>query len=198
MGENKEIRLSKAAKELSVATSTIVDFLNSKGIIVEANNPNAKLSEEAHALLLKEYQSDKSAKEAAIKVTQSKISKETSVVVKAEEIHKHHVREESDSEVLIKNVGTAGKEILRKPIIAATPTPVSQPPVSPVVEAPPVVNVPPTPETPTPPVVEITEEKTIKTKAEQHITGPEILGKIDLDKIKEPHKKGTGNYERER
>src|SRR5436853_174626 len=30
-----EIRLSKAAKELSVATSTIVDFLHSKGIKIE-------------------------------------------------------------------------------------------------------------------------------------------------------------------
>jgi len=194
MAENdKQIRLSKAAKELSVATSTIVDFLNSKGIKVEANNPNAKLSEEAHALLLKEYQSDKTTKEAAIKVTQNKISKETSVIVKAEEIHKTHVREESDSEVLIKNTGTGGKVIQKKSTVNTPQTP------PPVIETPTPVAVIPESVPEPPPIPEIiAKEEVEKPKSEQHLQGPAILGRIDLDSIKEPNKKGTGNFEKDR
>ncbi len=187
MPENeKQIRLSKAAKELSVATSTIVDFLNSKGIKVE-NNPNARLSEEAHILLLKEYQSDKTAKEAAIKVSQNKISKETSVVVKAEEHHRIHTRDD-DSEVLIKNTGTAGKEHLKKSVIES--------PLPPIVIEPPVAEIPKAIESP--PSPEKKEEIFVQPKAEQHIHGPSILGKIDLDSVKEPNKKGSGNYAKEK
>jgi translation initiation factor IF-2 len=50
MAEN----LFKIAKEFNVATTTIVDFLVSKGHSIE-NKPNAKLSDEMYELLSKEY-----------------------------------------------------------------------------------------------------------------------------------------------
>ena len=46
--------LFKIAKELNVATSTIVEYLTSKGIEVE-NKPIAKISDEVHTLLLEKF-----------------------------------------------------------------------------------------------------------------------------------------------
>ncbi|MGE5357110.1 MAG: translation initiation factor IF-2 [Deltaproteobacteria bacterium] len=46
--------LFKIAKELNVATSTIVEYLTSKGIEVE-NKPIAKISDEVHDLLLQKF-----------------------------------------------------------------------------------------------------------------------------------------------
>ncbi len=48
------VRLSKIVKEVNVGVSTLVDFLRKKGIEVE-NDPNVKVSDEAYALLWKEF-----------------------------------------------------------------------------------------------------------------------------------------------
>lgn len=54
MAEQKEMRLSLAAKKLNVGIVTIVEKLASKGHRIE-NNPNAKLDEEMLLLLAREY-----------------------------------------------------------------------------------------------------------------------------------------------
>lgn len=60
-------RLSKVAKEFNVGIHTIVEFLESKDIKIESN-PNTKLEANIYAVLLDEYQSDKTDKEASKKV----------------------------------------------------------------------------------------------------------------------------------
>ena len=62
MTEEKSIRLSKAARELNVSIPRIMEFLTSKGHKVE-HNPNTKLTEELHHLLMKEFQPDMLARE---------------------------------------------------------------------------------------------------------------------------------------
>jgi len=64
MTEEKSIRLAKAAGELNVAYSHLVELLNSKGYTVE-NKPTTKITEEMYNLLLKEYGKDKVMKEKA-------------------------------------------------------------------------------------------------------------------------------------
>jgi translation initiation factor IF-2 len=64
---DKNIRLSKLAREFNVGTSTIVDFLNKKGIPIDSN-PNTKVSEEAYNILAKEYSSDLNLKKESEKV----------------------------------------------------------------------------------------------------------------------------------
>ncbi|PCH71079.1 MAG: translation initiation factor IF-2 [Bacteroidales bacterium] len=64
---NKNIRLSKLARELNVGTSTIVEFLNKKGIPIDSN-PNTKVSEDAYNILAKEYSSDLNLKKESEKV----------------------------------------------------------------------------------------------------------------------------------
>ncbi|MBM71154.1 MAG: translation initiation factor IF-2 [Crocinitomicaceae bacterium] len=61
---NKPVRLSKAAREFNLGIGTIVDFLETKGIQVEAK-PNSKLDPEVYALVRSNFQGDKDAKEAA-------------------------------------------------------------------------------------------------------------------------------------
>ncbi len=56
------MRLSKAAKEFNVGISTIVEFLEGKGIKLDAN-PNAKIDDETYHILEQEYSKDKKTKE---------------------------------------------------------------------------------------------------------------------------------------
>jgi translation initiation factor IF-2 len=58
----KPIRLGKVAGELNVGISTLVEFLESKGIKIEMN-PNTKLLPEHHEILQKAFAADQSLKE---------------------------------------------------------------------------------------------------------------------------------------
>ncbi|MDL2262517.1 translation initiation factor IF-2 [Bacteroidales bacterium OttesenSCG-928-I21] len=72
--DGKPKRLSIVARELNVATSTIIQFLDEKGYTVE-NNPNAKIPFEYLDILDERFKDSKSLKEKAIK--NSEIAKET-------------------------------------------------------------------------------------------------------------------------
>ena len=61
MARNK---ISKIAKELNVALSTVTDFLRSKGIEVD-DNPNTRVDENAEALLMQHFSTDMKAKREA-------------------------------------------------------------------------------------------------------------------------------------
>jgi len=58
------IRLGKAAAEFNVGVDRIIDLLNKKGQKIDSN-PNTKLSPEMYAILVKEFQPDKAAKDIA-------------------------------------------------------------------------------------------------------------------------------------
>ena len=53
------VRLNKALKELNVGINTVAEFLNKKGLPLEDASPNAKLTDEQHTLLMKEFGKDK-------------------------------------------------------------------------------------------------------------------------------------------
>lgn len=53
------VRLNKALKELNVGINTVAEFLQKKGVPLEDATPNAKLTDEQHTLLMKEFGSDK-------------------------------------------------------------------------------------------------------------------------------------------
>ena len=64
---NMADKLIKVAKEFNVGLSTIVEFLQEKGIKI-SSNPNTKLSEEQYNLVAKEYSKDGEAKKEAKRV----------------------------------------------------------------------------------------------------------------------------------
>ena len=62
---SKPVRLNKIAREFNLGIQTIVDFLASKGMEVDAK-PNTKIDAEAYALIRSNFQDEKAAKEKAV------------------------------------------------------------------------------------------------------------------------------------
>src|SRR5690606_6370302 len=73
---SKPIRLGKAAGELNVGMSTLVEYLASKGQEIDAS-PNTKLSPEQYDLLRTEFAADQNLKEQAKSTTIEREKRET-------------------------------------------------------------------------------------------------------------------------
>src|SRR5665213_3669347 len=65
MSEINTPRLMAAAKEFNIGTSTLTDFLVSKGFETNDLKPTSKISEEMYRVLQVEFQPDKVAKQKA-------------------------------------------------------------------------------------------------------------------------------------
>lgn len=95
-------RLSKVARELNVGISTIVEFLETKGISIEAK-PNTKLDSEVYDILSTEFQSEKNAKEESQNVSMPSSERE-SVSIDAPAETKAAPPADEDDSILIKNI----------------------------------------------------------------------------------------------
>ena len=103
MGEEKKIRLSKAAREFNVGLSTIIEFLHKKGFDLDLN-PNSKISGEIYEILANEYSSE------------ARVKKESEKV-------KLHTREPQKSSISINDIASEKKieeEIRKTPYNKAT------------------------------------------------------------------------------
>ena len=69
------IRLNKVTRDLNVGITTVVEFLQKKGYIIEAS-PNAKITEEQYAVLVKEFSTDKNLKIESEKFIQERQNKD--------------------------------------------------------------------------------------------------------------------------
>ena len=123
-----EIRLNKLIKKYNIGLQTLVDFLQSKGVEVEAN-PNAKVSDEYEPALDKQFGKDLEAKQAAEKVD----VRITDILEKA---GKRQDQEEEDEfepvrETIIKTNTFAPAP---KPVAEPEPEPVAEPEPEPVAE----------------------------------------------------------------
>ncbi|MCT4615993.1 MAG: translation initiation factor IF-2 [Marinifilaceae bacterium] len=94
---NKNIRLSKLAREFNVGISTIVEFLNKKGIQMDSN-PNTKVSGEAYDILAKEYSSDYHLKKESEKVSFKSAREKKEVVSIEKDETSEKPNEKSDKE----------------------------------------------------------------------------------------------------
>lgn len=151
----KPIRLGRAAGEFNVGMSTIVEFLESKGVTVEST-PNTKLTPEQYDLLSAEYGADQDLREKS--KFQSTVNREK--------------RE---------TISLRDKDKPEEPVVV-TPPPVVAPPQPVVEKAPePVVVKPVVEEVKTPePVAKV---ETPQPKTEEPTVGVQVIGKIDLDAI---------------
>ena len=71
MGDNPSIRLNKVLRELNISLDRVVEFLSTKGFQVEPR-PTTKISEEIHNILLEEFKTDKSKRDASNEITEEK------------------------------------------------------------------------------------------------------------------------------
>ena len=69
------IRLNKVTRDLNVGITTVVEFLQKKGYTIEAS-PNAKITEEQYAVLVKEFSTDKNLKIESEKFSQERQNKD--------------------------------------------------------------------------------------------------------------------------
>ena len=198
------IKLSNAATNLNVAQSTIIEFLNKKGITID-NNPNARIEEEAYALLEKEFSNDKEQKAKADSLlSERQKEKKEKKAAKPEEIKL--TAEAQQPKILGKiDLSTAGKPAPKKeePKVAAKPVAEAKPAVKPEVKPEPVVAKPEVkPEVKPEPVVEEKKEDEVFTP-QRPAAGPSlnIIGKIDLSAINQqtrPKKKTKEEKRNER
>jgi translation initiation factor IF-2 len=153
----KPIRLGKAAGELNVGISTLVDFLGSKGVKIDSN-PNTKLEEDQFELLRQEFAADQNLKEQS-KFSAPKRERRETISIRDKE------PEEPVAPVAEEDEPMNVEEIKR--IVLETPEKVVEAPVK-VVEAPEEV------------VETQVEEKPEPKQGEVHVS---VVGKIDLDKL---------------
>ena len=152
----KTLRLSKVAKEFNLSLGKIVEFLASKDLPVESN-PNAKIGDEEYNHLLKEFSSDKSAREEAETVAQNnnKLKRETIVL---DEIKPKKLKDED--EVVIKDLTLSSKE---------EDVPVKEAADKVIPE--------------TKKKIEVKIDPPIINKEPEITDGPKVIGKVDLDSM---------------
>jgi translation initiation factor IF-2 len=169
MSDAKTMRLSKVAKEFNLSLGKIAEFLAAKGRPVE-NNPNAKIGDEEYSLLSKEFSGDKSAKEEAqhVGLSLNKLKRET-IVLEDPKAVKAKEEQKAKEEAIVK--AAEDKKLAEEKAKADALEKAKV-----VVEETPVV---------TPPVVEQQEEV---VEATPGITGPKVLGKVDLDSLNQKTK----------
>ena len=167
----KPIRLGRAAGELNVGVSTLVEFLESKGIKIE-NNPNSKVEGEYYDILQKEFAADQDMKELSKTSSIKREKRETISIRDSKQEEAPEQQEDFDDSDPI-NVEEIKRSVFEEP---KKEEPVKE---EPKIEEPKV-------ETPK----ENSEAKTIGEGDVQ----VQVVGRIDLDKLNtktRPDKKKT-------
>ncbi|MGB1056241.1 MAG: translation initiation factor IF-2 [Flavobacteriales bacterium] len=175
----KPVRLSKVAREFNLGMTTVVDFLASKGIEVEAK-PNTKLDPETYALVKSNFQGDKETKQKAQRSATGIQERESITLASA---RKREVKkEEEEPEIDLSQF----RKSEAAPVVKRT-QPTSAPEAAPKKEEAPASAVKeeaaPAPKAPK------AEAPAEADSAAQD--GPKVVGKVDLDalKPKKPAKK---------
>uniref|UniRef100_UPI004048E888 translation initiation factor IF-2 n=2 Tax=Roseivirga sp. TaxID=1964215 RepID=UPI004048E888 len=179
MAEERMMRLSQVARKLNVGSSSLVDFLSSKGFDVDSS-PNSKITDEQYRMLAKEYASSASEKEEASHLTIGTKHVEEKPAPKPEPTPVPTELKKSEQEILIKNISS--EQVLKK--------------VEPKIEPPKPVQQAPKPVEPKP---EVIEEPKVEKKEEAAPAEPpkkdkeedkphtfKVVGKIDLEPKKKP------------
>ena len=165
------IRLNKVTRDLNVGITTVVEFLQKKGYTIEAS-PNAKITEEQYAVLVKEFSTDKNLKIESEKFSQERQNKDrnkASISIEGfeskkekEEVVKTVIPEEARPK--LKQVGKIDLDNLNKKTAPKVVEPAAKvieqtPKAEPVVEKVVERKEPPQPEKETPKPVVVEEKK---------------------------------------
>lgn len=173
----KTQRLGKAAGELNVGISTIVDFLASKGQAIDSN-PNTKLDPEQYDMLRTQFAADQNLKEQSKMTAVKREKRETITLRDIKEEPKSH-----DDEEHFDNNATEQA----KPAPAVTPKVDRMSPTASAMTQTPKAEEKPSVDVPEPAVEKPAEEP--KPKAQEEPAAPsadggiQVIGKIDLDKL---------------
>ena len=199
-------RLSKVAKELNVGISTIVDHLKSVGEDV-GSNPNTKIGEELYLLLLKEFQREKFEKEKANEIQMERDEmKVISIKKEREEAKQKEEKRKEETTIKASAEKLSGPSVLGKINIDShkKEKPQAEPSDSSKTEEKSAENVESKNSEPKPASADSTQQadsteevKTIKAEAKK-LSGPTVLGKIELPKEKEKAESSSSSDDTQR
>ena len=180
----RPIRLGKAAGELNVGMTTLVEFLESKGVTIDGS-PNTKLAPEQYEMLRTEFAADQNLKE------QAKMS--TTTVEKRETISLRDKKEDEPAVSLDEAIEPLQEASVPEPSVEPESEPIQEKQLEPIqekqLEPEEVVATEASVEEEKPEV----EEKVDKKLASEDVK-VKMVGKIDLDSINSktrPDKKET-------
>ncbi|MFZ6051870.1 translation initiation factor IF-2 [Halocola ammonii] len=109
MSETKKaVRLSKAARELNVGISTIVDYLNKEGIDIDAK-PNTKVEPEVYDKLVDQFQTDQKLKEQSKKANLTREERKTISLESSKKGVEEDEEDEDEEEVEVESAETAAE-----------------------------------------------------------------------------------------
>ena len=222
------IRLNKVTRDLNVGITTVVEFLQKKGHVIEAS-PNAKITEEQYAELVKEFSKDKNLKKESEKFIQERQNKERNKpTVSIEEEPKKEEEIDLRPSAKFKPVGKIDLDSLNKRPAAPKMEEAANEEKPEVIQEPKVVEQTPMEEMKPEPAMEkdeVTVEKEVepqevhmeketsekinvkeedgvfKIRPTEFKSGINVLGKIDLDALNQstrPKKKSKEEKRKER
>jgi len=199
MSKQKPVRLSKAAREVNLAISSVVEFLKGKGHDIDAN-PNTKLGPEVYTLLLEEFQAEIKVKKTS-RVVEVKKEKETialDTIVEKDQAKEEQARKREEEKRKEQEAAEAKKKKEKEEAEAAEKAGKEEP-VLKVLDK---IDLKPSKKKEDPVVEKPVEEKKVEEKKEvktepekpktpeietirmksQTLAGPKIMGKIDIPK----------------
>ncbi len=205
------MRLSKVARELNVGIQTIAEYLEGRGVEIEAK-PNSKIEPDVYAMLEQAFQKDAAVKEKSEAISNRQREQREAVAIDSTAKKAEEAAAEAAAEA---EAGAAEApapepeapaapapepepapapepEPAPAPEAEAAPEPAPAPEPEPAPEAPAAEDTPEAPaaqaEAPAEPAKEEPKDETIKASAAK-ADGPKVVGTVDLDALAKPKKK---------
>ena len=161
---NKPVRLSKVAREFNLGMTTVVEFLASKGIEVEAN-PNSKLDPDTYALVKSNFQGDKETKQKAQR-SAATIQERESITLASAKKQAAATTDEEEPEIDLSQFrkSEAAPVVKRTKPVESSPEPAKK-------------------KAEEKPAASASSAPAAKKKAAE-VDGPKVVGKLDLEALK--------------
>ena len=94
------IRLNKVLRELNISLDRAVEYLNSKGIEIEAR-PTTKITEEVHQILSDEFQTDASKRVKSLELSEAKLKEKEALRIEREKELEEKVAKEAERKSIV-------------------------------------------------------------------------------------------------
>ena len=194
MAEISKIRLNVALRELNISLDRAVEFLSQQNIEIEGR-PTSKISKDVYQILLDEFETDKSKKDASHEISEEKKKEKESLRILQEKKEQERLEQQQKRQEIIKAKAyinkpvTIGKIDLDPPKVKPAPTPIKDIKKLKVDEAPPQKT---KVDSPIEEKKESPSKLGIKDKAETEKKGLTPLTEPGLNAIKTQYKTLTG------
>ncbi len=175
--ETKKLRLIQVAKEFKVGLNTVTDFLRKKGVAIDGS-PNTQISGDIYAMVEKEFGANRAAVSARDNIREKIATKQATVSIeepKAEPKRTIEIKDEVQQPRILGRVELDKKGNIVKP--QPKPEPKPEPKPQPKPESKPEPKPQPKAE---PVAVEAKDNGAFRATATPTLSGPQILGKMDV------------------